>query len=503
MSVNYLLFNDVSFTYDTITLPLLAGINVHFNIGWTGIIGANGSGKTTLLRLASGELHPVEGLVTGSENAVYCRQRTDSEPFQLNEIIGLADSIACRIRGQFGIEPDWHERWDTLSHGERKRAQIAVAVWSEPAILAVDEPTNHLDREARNLLYQALHSFNGIGLLVSHDRELLDNLCHQCLFIEPPDVILRPGNYTEGLLQKEREEENLKSLHKEKKQAYTRLKEETSKRRGVAAQSHRMRSKRGLDIKDHDSRFKKNRARISNKDGSGGKLLNQLGGRLKQAREELDSIKVKKKYETGIWVSGALSRRKYLFNLNKSSIDFGGNGSLFFPDLLMFPDDRIALTGLNGAGKSTLISYIINLLQLDDEKLTYIPQEISGESSEEIMGDAKKLSGSRLGKMMAVVSRLGSRPERLLESLEPSPGEIRKVLLATGIANEPHLIIMDEPTNHMDLPSIECLEKALNDCPCGLLLVSHDRVFLDKLTNKTWHISRKEENINQFILNVL
>ena len=91
--------------------------------------------------------------------------------------------------------------------------------------------------------------------------------------------------------------------------------------------------------------------------------------------------------------------------------------------------------------------------------------------------------------MMTIVSRLGSRPTRLLESKQPSPGEIRKLMLATGISNKPHLIIMDEPTNHLDLPSIECLESALLDCPCGLLLVSHDNRFLTRLTKINWHIA--------------
>ena len=93
---------------------------------------------------------------------------------------------------------------------------------------------------------------------------------------------------------------------------------------------------------------------------------------------------------------------------------------------------------------------------------------------------------------MTVISRLGSRPYRLLESAEPSPGETRKLLLAMGIAKEPHLIVMDEPTNHMDLPSIQCLEDALSDCPCGLLLVSHDLRFLRALTARRWDITLRD-----------
>ena len=94
---------------------------------------------------------------------------------------------------------------------------------------------------------------------------------------------------------------------------------------------------------------------------------------------------------------------------------------------------------------------------------------------------------------MTVVSCLNSRPGRLLESELPSPGEVRKLLLAEGIVGEPHLIVMDEPTNHMDLPSIECLESALQDCPCGLLLVSHDERFLQGLATTRWDLSWVEE----------
>ena len=90
---------------------------------------------------------------------------------------------------------------------------------------------------------------------------------------------------------------------------------------------------------------------------------------------------------------------------------------------------------------------------------------------------------------MTLVSRLGSRPARLLASTTPSPGEIRKILLARGVARGPHLIVMDEPTNHLDLPSIECLEAALAEAPCALLLVSHDARFLSKLTRTRWELT--------------
>lgn len=495
-----ILFQNVSFAYDRTTHPLINDLSVHFTRGWTGIVGANGVGKSTVLKLATRELRPCQGRVVIPGPAIYCQQRTDDIPYQMNDLIQAMDGDACEIKGRLRIDDDWLIRWTTLSHGERKRAQIAVAMWRQPQVLAVDEPTNHLDAEAQDLLFYALSNFQGVGLLVSHDRDLLDNLCRQCLFIEPPEAVLRPGNYTRGSQQAIREEMTLKKQRSQAKRDFLKLKRESVKRREAASQSHRRRSKRGLALKDHDARGKINLARITGKDGMDGKRLNQLEGRLLQSKKKRDAIKVKKKYELGIWMSGAMSKRNTLFSVSADSLSLGGGKMLHIPDLTMMPDDRIALTGSNGSGKSTLIEHIMQSLNLNKDRVTYVPQEIDIDASQGIMTQARDLPNEKLGQMMTVVSRLGSRPDRLMESLEPSPGEIRKMLLAMGIAKVPHLIVMDEPTNHLDLPSIECLERALMDCPCGLLMISHDRRFLKAFTRRRWHLSQDPKDKGLYIL---
>jgi len=495
-----ILFQSVSFTYHTASHPLIDDLSAHFGRGWTGIVGANGVGKTTVLKLATGALHPSQGRVLAPGSAIYCHQRTDSVPNQIHEFIQAMDGDAFEIKGRLRIDDDWATRWTTLSHGERKRAQIAIALWRKPDVLAVDEPTNHLDTEAQDLLFGGLSAFRGVGLLVSHDRNLLDNLCKQCLFIDPPDALVRPGNYTRGSQQAMRDDITLQRQRDQTKRDYSRLKREAAKRRDAASQSHRKRSKRGLALKDHDTRAKINRARVTGKDGVDGKRLNQLEGRLAQAKAKQEATKVKRKYALGIWVSGARSKRNTLLGVPTGSLSLGGGKRLDFPGLIMKPDDRVALTGSNGSGKSTLIRHIMQALNLERDRVTYLPQEIDREASQGIMARARDLPDEKLGQMMTVVSRLGSRPHRLLESLEPSPGEIRKILLATGIANVPYLIVMDEPTNHLDLPSIDCLEKALMDCPCGLLLVSHDRRFLAALTRKRWHLTQEANGEGRYVL---
>ena len=497
-----LLFQNISFAYERAAQPIIRNLSVHFTAGWTGIVGANGVGKSTILKLATGDLTCRQGRVIIPDFAVYCPQRTDDAPSQLQNLIDSMDGEAFEIKGRLNVADDWIQRWTTLSHGERKRAQIAVAMWRKPQVLAVDEPTNHLDAPAQDLLYNALSTFRGIGLLVSHDRKLLDDLCRQCLFVDPPEATLRPGNYSHGLQQAEKDEMTVQRQRTRAKQDFLRLKRETARRRDAASQSHRRRSKRGLTAKDHDSRGKIDLARVTGKDGSAGKQLNQLDGRLSRARMKMDGIKVKKTYKMGIWMPGARSNRNTLFNLPAGSLALGRDQWLHFPDLAMKPDDRIALTGINGSGKSTLIGRILQSLNLQADQVTYLPQEIDILASQEIMARARDLPNEKLGQMMTVVSCLGSRPQRLMDSLEPSPGEIRKILLATGIAHAPHLIVMDEPTNHLDLPSIECLEQALVDCPCGMLLVSHDRRFLDALTHKRWHISEDDTRPGNYILEI-
>lgn len=267
------------------------------------------------------------------------------------------------------------------------------------------------------------------------------------------------------------------------------------KRKDAANQADRKRSKRGLRKGQHDAKEKIDKARVTGKDGVAGRLLRQLDGRLEQAESNLADMRIKKTYDLGIWLPGSRSRRDTLFGLEAGAIPLGGSRVLRHPELVMRPEDRVAVTGPNGSGKSTLVRRIMQGLPIPEEHVTYLPQEIDLRASSGILDRARRFPKDRLGQMMTVVSCLGSRPERLLASTEPSPGEVRKLLLAMGIASTPHLIVMDEPTNHLDLPSIECLENALGDCPCGLLLVSHDRRFLDRLTRTRWHISREGADV--------
>jgi len=479
---------DLSFYYDAATEPLFSHLSVVFPAGFTGIAGANGTGKTTLLRLMIGELSPTEGSIDGVSEAVYCAQRTDQPPVTFKKFLDDWDGEAYELRGRLGIEPDFFDRWDTLSHGERKRAQIAHALWQSPSLLAIDEPTNHIDVDARELLLSALKQYRGVGLIVSHDRVLLDALCHQCLWLDPPDAQVYVGGYSQAREMRRSQRETAIREHRKIVHENKRLRQEIARRREKASREHKDRSKKGLSWKDSDARDKINRARVSDS-GAGGQLR-QLGGRFEQAQARLEESQVEKEYETGIWLPGSRSQRDTVLSLPAGEIKLGVDRILQWPDLIIKPDERIAITGANGSGKSTLVEHILPHLNVPRENTVVLPQEVPALVARKVLSDVRDRPRTELGYIMTVVSRLNSRPERLLESLQPSPGEVRKLLLATGMSRHPHIIIMDEPTNHLDLPSIEALESALSDCPCALLLVSHDHRFIDGVCARTWTIEQ-------------
>ncbi len=488
MSEAVLEFQSVRFVYPSAAEPVLDGLDLALGRGWTGVVGPNGSGKSTLLGLAAGLLDPSAGRVIRPQVIVHCPQRTDEPPAQLEEMLTGWDAAACALAGKLNLPDDAPWRWQSLSGGEQKRCQIATALWQRPDLLCLDEPTNHIDAQAREMLLESLDAFDGIGLLVSHDRKLLDRLARQCLFCRPPEIALRSGNYSQASRQLRLEHQAAAQKHQELRKQQKQIRREQVRRREKASQSHSNRSKRRVGRKDHDAKARINAARVTGKDAQAGRQLKQLAGRAGHIDRRLQDLPVNKSRQIGMDLQGARSRRDLVVDLPPGKIPLGPGRVLRFGPLQVAPDDRVGLVGPNGSGKTTLLDRLLGFVKVRPERMIVLSQEIRLDQCRKVLDQVRALDGEKKGRLMTAVASLGSEPSRLLETDTPSPGEVRKLLLAMGLARDVELIVMDEPTNHLDLPSIEAVQTALGRCISAMVLVSHDWAFLEAIANRWWRI---------------
>ena len=478
--------SGVTYAYPASPEPVLNGVTVTFSQGWTGLLGDNGCGKTTLAKIACGIIEPDAGAVSRVPYAAFCAQEADAEPDALFDFAADFGREAREIRRVLRIEDDMPWRFHGLSCGEQKKLQIAVALWQRPDALVLDEPTNHIDREARAQLAHALSRYRGIGILVSHDRELLDALADRCASFEAGRIAIRPGGFSSAHAQASIERTTAARERKAAKENLARLAAEKDARTHEAARAKARMSKRNINPKDHDAKGKIDLARFTGQDGARGKLSTQMDARLAAARERVEAAFVAKRYDGDLWLDARPSERKTILRIEPSAIPCG-EGALSVPQLFVGNADHIGIVGPNGAGKTTLVRHLLALIA-DDVPALVIPQEPDERAQAAAMERVASLSDAEKGRVLSIVAQLNSNPDRILDGGRTSPGEMRKLMLATGMLDEPQIIVMDEPTNHLDLHSVEALEQALTAYPGALLLVSHDRPFLNACTSRTWAV---------------
>ncbi|HEC10964.1 MAG TPA: ABC transporter ATP-binding protein [Acidimicrobiales bacterium] len=447
--------------------PLFEDLSVTISTGdRIGVLGLNGSGKSTLLRILAGEDPPESGEIRlGRETVVsVLAQRPDLGIGTVRQAVGEgweADSILDRLGMGRHLDTDV----TSLSGGQAKRVALARALLTESNLLILDEPTNHLDIEATEWLEARLAAFRGGVVIVTHDRALLNRVTNRILSIDRDGWHLTEGGYRTHLAA---EAERLASAEK-------------------AEASRRILARQELAWIQRGARARRRKPR----------------SRLAQAREIIagpqQNSSVRDR-ELALGSLGSTRLGKRVIDLHGVSFSYGDGPPVIEDlDLGLDPGARLGIIGPNGAGKSTLLDLMARRIEPTSGrvewgstvKLGYFSQQGRPLPLEERVRDVVAGEGRQIGpEQSALLERFWFNAEAqraLVGTL--SGGERRRLELLLVLARSPNVLLFDEPTNDLDLDTLRSLEGFLDDWSGSLVVVSHDRVFLEKTAEVVLSVS--------------
>ena len=449
--------------FDDVSLGIHSGDKI-------GVIGVNGTGKTTLLKIIAKINEPDKGqIICGNGIRVSYLPQNPEFPKKQSILEYVMDgkehqdwkteSEAKTILTKLGIY-DFDEGCDHLSGGQKKRVALARTLVDPTEVLILDEPTNHLDNDMVLWLEEFLNSFRGVLIMVTHDRYFLDRVTNKIVEIDKGKLYEYDTNYS-GFVELKVQREEMELATERKRQSLLRVEMEWMKQ-GIKARGTRQRAR--------TERFEE--------------LKNAKGPSMQQ-NVEMDSI------------SSRLG--KTTIELEHISKGFGDKHLINDFSYIVLRDDRIGFIGPNGCGKSTLMKMIMGILKPDEGNITigdtvkigYFAQE-----NEDMTGDIRVIDYIRnvaeyiqTTKGQASASQMLDRflfpPELQYTPLDKlSGGEQRRLYLLKVLMEAPNVLILDEPTNDLDIQTLTILEDYLDTFAGIVITVSHDRYFLDRIVNR-------------------
>jgi len=488
------------------------------------LIGNNGAGKSTLLQLLSGQLQTTAGSVTTGSQPYYVpqifgqfNQHTVAQALNIDHKLNALHAI---LEGEVTEEnmdtlnDDWtieercqeafaHWKLDiqdlnqplqTLSGGQKTKVFLAGISIHQPEIVLLDEPSNHLDNESREILYNYISSTKNTVLIVSHDRILL-NLLDNIFELSKRGITIYGGNYDFYTEQKQIEAEALNQALKSQEKAIRKAKEterqSLERQQKLDARGKRKQEKSGVPtifMNTLRNNAENSSSKIKGVHAEKVSSISKELGSLRKEQPDIDQMKMG-------FDNAALPLGKVLITAN--SINFAYGDKVLWKAALNFQissGERIAIEGPNGSGKSTLIKLILSGLQPQSGNMktislnsVYIDQDYSLIHNELSVYEQAQHFNSGVLQEHDVKTRLNrflfdktywDKPCRALSGGE----KMRLMLCCLTITNlAPDMIILDEPTNNLDIQNIEILTAALNEYRGTLLLVSHDSLFLREI----------------------
>ena len=239
----------------------------------------------------------------------------------------------------------------------------------------------------------------------------------------------------------------------------------------------------GAAAKDHDLHSTARKGAFAEGEAGAGKRLSKLTGDRARASDAVEAIEVQRQVGGSVAFKGDPAPRRILVSYDGPLVA-GDRILLDHLDVTIRRDTRLHVRGPNGAGKSTLLRSLADGWNLPPGRLLHLGQEIGDGGGQVWLDRVVSLPSAERGRTLQLVARLGTDPDDLLVSEDPSPGETRKLALALALATEAWCLVLDEPTNHLDLPTVERLEAALVEYPGALVVVTHDHRFAEAITTE-------------------
>jgi macrolide transport system ATP-binding/permease protein len=447
-----------------------------------GLVGDNGSGKTTLIKLLTKAIEPDDGSVYLTSSYSYISQNEDVE--------NICES--SKVKSLLNAPDEYNKH---LSGGEKVKIRIANALKDKKKLIIADEPTSNLDIESIKILEDMLKKHEGALLLVSHDRKFLDSMCNTIVAIEDSKIKVYNGNYSKY--------SELKKEEKKRKEfEYEHYENEKKRLENAIIQK----SQRRDSIKRTPKRMGNSEARLHKMGGQKGKKkIDENIKAIKTRIEKLDiKEKPKKPYMIDIKIKEGMEViSKNLVEVKKLTLKTNDKILLKDVSFKIKRGKKIALIGKNGCGKTMLLKEIIknnrDSIKINNKvKIGYFDQSQNIlNHSKTILDNIKEDSYFDETYIRINLNLFGFKDDNVYKKVENlSGGERVKVALCKIILEDNNLIVLDEPTNYLDITAIEALEDALKHVEKTIVMVSHDKVFISNVCD--YIIEIKDNNIIEF-----